>query len=176
MAAKSRTLELTVLSAEGLHIRGKPANKNVFTVVRAESITSHATAMTKGNNGFHSWNEKFLVELGAHARCVTFEVKCKTGTGVRDVGVARIALSDFLGGLVPDHCLQFLCYRLRDWDGGENGIVNFSVRVVAPPSTTAGGRWGFGAEAENDCSSLSMGVVTGIPVWCNNSTTSTSNV
>ncbi|KAH1241003.1 BON1-associated protein 2 [Glycine max] len=155
MATKPKVLELTVLSAEGLHVRGKPANKNVFTVVRAESLTSHTTAMANGNeNGFHTWNEKFRVELGPQARCLTIEVKCKTETGVvRDIGVARIAVSDFLGGSVPDHSLQSLCYRLRDWDGRENGVVNFSVRVAVPP-----------AAAENDCSSSSGGVVTAIPL------------
>lgn len=160
MATKPKTLELTILSAEGLHVRGKPANKNVFTVVRAESLTSHTTAMANGNeNGFHTWNEKFRVELGPQARCLTIEVKCKTETGVvRDIGVARIAVSDFLGGSVPDHSLQSLCYRLRDWDGRENGVVNFSVRVAVPP-----------AAAENDCSSSSGGVVTAIPVYLNNS-------
>ncbi|RDX99929.1 BON1-associated protein 2, partial [Mucuna pruriens] len=163
MATKSRTLELTVLSAEGLRVRGKPSNKKAFAVVRAESLTSHTTAMTTGNNGFHTWNEKFSVEVGPNARSLTFEVTCKAGMGVRDVSVARIALSDFLGGLVPDHCLQFLSYRLRDWDGRKCGIVNFSVRVVAPLSA-AGAPWQLQLRAENDCSSSAREVVTGIPL------------
>ncbi|KAK7390021.1 hypothetical protein VNO78_25319 [Psophocarpus tetragonolobus] len=153
MATKSRTLELTVSSAEGLHIRGKPAKKNVFAVVRADSITSHTTAMVSGDDGCHSWKEKFAVELGARARCVTIEVKCKTETGVRDVGVARIAVSDFLAGTVQDHRLQVLCYRLRDWDGRENGTVKFSVRLMASPH-----------DGNDDSSpSSSHGVVTAIP-------------
>ncbi|CAJ1950026.1 unnamed protein product [Sphenostylis stenocarpa] len=171
MATNSRTLEFTLLSAEGLHIRGKPADKNVFAVVRADSIASHttATATATGSNGSLSWKETFSVEVGAHARCMTIEVKCRTGAGERDVGVARIALSDFLGGSVPEHKLQFLCYRLRDWDGRENGIVNFSVRVVAPPPHDGG--------AEDDCAPSLGGVVTGIPVWRNESSTSSmSNV
>lgn len=164
-------------------MRGKPLSKNVFTVVRADSVTSHTTATTtEANYGFHHWNEKFAVELGPHAKSLTFEVKCKNGTGARDVGVARIALSDFLGGLVPDHCLQFLCYRLRDWDGRENGILNFSVRVVAPPLIEGDGEWKVKGRGESECWSAaaaaasSKGVVTGIPVWWNKSACSTSNV
>ncbi|KAJ1392603.1 C2 domain [Sesbania bispinosa] len=164
----SRTLEVTVLSAEGLRLSGKPATKNVFVVVRAESITSHTTPMSSGEGaGFHSWNDKFSVELGIHARSITFEVKCKKGAAVRDIGVARIAVSDFLGGLVPDHCLQFFSYRLRDWDGLPNGIINFSVRVVAPPHTDeiAGGSCGAMSST-----SSSNAVVTGVPIWWNNHT------
>ncbi|KAG5041994.1 hypothetical protein JHK87_005909 [Glycine soja] len=182
MATKPKTLELTVLSAEGLHVRGKPTpNIKVFAVVRAESITSHTTAMvttttTNGSdNGFqYLWNDKFWVELGPRARCVTIEVKCRTETGVvRDIGVARIAVSDFLGGSsVPDHCLQSLCYRLRDWDGRENGVVNFSVRVAPPPTPPPPPPPPPPAEgAEIYCSSSTSGtgVVTGIPVYWNNS-------
>lgn len=183
---KPRTLELTVLSAENLRVNGKTATKNVFVVVRAESLTAHTTSC-KGNgsnsNGFVSWNEKFVVEVAAHARSIAFEVKCKTSpTGsVRDVGVARVALSDFLGTVVPDHCLQFLCYRLRDWDGLKNGVINFSVRdlTAAPPlgKVVGGGCDGFhgfqevvGVKSEG-CSSSSASdnaVVTGIPVWWRN--------
>ncbi|KHN27290.1 BON1-associated protein 2 [Glycine soja] len=176
MATKPKTLELTVLSAEGLHVRGKPTpNIKVFAVVRAD------------DNGFqYLWNDKFWVELGPRARCVTIEVKCRTETGVvRDVGVARIAVSDFLGGSsVPDHCLQSLCYRLRDWDGRENGNVgegflqslrknddsgfrNDEVEEKKPPPPPPAAAEG----AESYCSSSTSGtgVVTGIPVYWNNS-------
>ena len=65
------------------------------------------------DNGFHSWNQKFSMKLGQHTRCVTIEVKCKSGVGVvRDVGVVRIAVSNLLGGLVIIACS--LCYRLRN--------------------------------------------------------------
>ncbi|XP_047151289.1 BON1-associated protein 1-like [Vigna umbellata] len=157
MATQSTTIQLTLLSAEGLHVRGKPANTNVFAVVRADSIASHTTATATESNGSLSWEETFSLEVGPYARCLTIEVKCRTGAGERDVGVARIALSDFLGRSLPGNRLQ-LCYRLRDWDGRENGTVNFSVRVVAQPQPHA-------AADENGCESSLGGVVTGIPVW-----------
>ncbi|KAK7349556.1 hypothetical protein VNO77_07007 [Canavalia gladiata] len=159
--AKARTLEITVLSAEDLRINGKAANNNVFVLVRAESLIGHTTTMkvSGGGGGFHSWNEKFLVKLGVHASSMTFEVKCKTTTGTKDIGVARIALKDFLGGLVPDSCLQFLSYRLIDWDGLRNGIVNFSVKMVTPETLVGG---------SCEIQKASPGVVIGIPIWWNN--------
>ncbi|XP_027337389.1 BON1-associated protein 2-like [Abrus precatorius] len=167
--SKSRTLEVTILSAEDLRINGKAANKNVFVGVRADSLTSQMTTM-KGNGeggGFHTWNEKFLVELRERVMDVTFEVKSKTGTRVKDVGVARVAVKDFLGGSVPNHCLQFLSYRLRDWDGLRNGIINFSVRVVGAEEVVAGSCGSQkGAQSVSSCE----GVVTGIPVRWNAST------
>lgn len=115
----------------------KPASKNVFVVVHAESITSHTTALSDsdGGNGFHSWNEKLSVALPMHVKSITFEVNCQTTTGVKNVGVVRLAVSEFIGGLVPDTFLQFLSYRLRTSNGHRNGIINFSVRVVVQPQT-----------------------------------------
>lgn len=165
----------------------KPATKNLYVVVRPESIKSYTTGMAaaaeEGNSNTNnpSWNQKFCVDVPMHARCVTFEVKCKTSTGVvKDVGVARVAVSEFLGGVVPDHCLQFLSYRLRDWEGRRNGVLNFSVKVVESPEYVASpvtkptaaekvGSCGFRMRgAIGGASSSSGGVVTGIPVsWKN---------
>lgn len=129
-----------------------------------------------------------------HARSITLEVKCKTTwsstttRGAKDVGVARIAMSDLVGGVVPSHCLQFLSYRLRDWEGRRNGVLSFSFRVVKEspefvlPMLTEkvmpGSPCGFqnimrttGWTAATSSSSSSSGgaVVTGIPVmWDTN--------
>ncbi|CAL5196155.1 unnamed protein product [Lathyrus oleraceus] len=127
---KPKTLELTVLSAQDIHVNGEPVTTNIFVVVRAESTTTHTTPLSTGEGNVLSWNEKFTVELSTYARSISFEVKYQTTTGVRDVGVARIAVSDFLGGSVPETSLQVLSYTLRDWNGLCNGVINFSVRVV----------------------------------------------
>ncbi|KAK7256691.1 hypothetical protein RIF29_30148 [Crotalaria pallida] len=110
-----------------LRVDCKPATKNLYVVVRPESIKSYTTAMAEEGNVNPSWNQKFMVDMPMHARCITFEVKCKTSMGVKDVGVARVAASEFLGGVVPDHCLQFLSFRLRDWEGRRNGVLNFTT-------------------------------------------------
>ncbi|KAK7256693.1 hypothetical protein RIF29_30150 [Crotalaria pallida] len=170
-----RKLEITVLSAEDLRVDCKPATKNLYVVVRPESIKSYTTAMAEEGNVNPSWNQKFMVDMPMHARCITFEVKCKTSMGVKDVGVARVAASEFLGGVVPDHCLQFLSFRLRDWEGRRNGVLNFSVRaispgyVAAPVTEKVGSSCGFHMrDSVGALSSSSGGVVTGIPVsWKN---------
>ncbi|TKY65537.1 BON1-associated protein 2 [Spatholobus suberectus] len=145
-----RTLELTVLSLEELREDRKHTARSLYVVVRAESINCYATGTAaEGCGGKPSWNEKLVVDVPVHARSITLEVKRKNAPGVKDVGVARIAVSDFLGGAVPDERLRFLSYRLRDWQGRRSGVLNFSVRARTP---------------EKVCS-CSGDVVIGVPVW-----------
>lgn len=155
----SRTLELTVLTLEDLRDDWKPVTKSLYVVVRAESINSYTTGTAKEggeDGGTPTWNEKLTVDVPAHARSITLEVKCKNSP--KDVGVARIAVSDFLGGAVQDQCLQFLSYTLRDWEGRRSGVLNFSVKVKdsTPPV--------------EESSSAGEGVVLGVPVCWNNDT------
>ncbi|MCH88175.1 BON1-associated protein 2-like [Trifolium medium] len=85
--------------------------------------------MVNENEGLLSWDEKFMLDIPSHARSVTFEVQCKKYKGARPIGVARIALSDFLGdNMSLQSCAQNFSYGLRDWDGRKNGVINFSVR------------------------------------------------
>ncbi|XP_057454533.1 BON1-associated protein 2-like [Lotus japonicus] len=136
MGLSSRTLEITVISGENLRV-----TDDAYVVVRGESLNCCTTRTVKdsgegdknnSNSSLLSWNEKFLLDMPAHARSITFEVQCGKFKGVRPVGVARIAVSDFLGGDVPDSCLRVLSYRLRDWEGKQNGVLHFAVRVVVP--------------------------------------------
>lgn len=167
--AASRTLEIKVLSAEDLTIDRKPVTKNVFVEVRAETLNCATTSYGAAegvSRGSPTWNETLMVEVPAHARSITFDVKCKTKSmGTKSLGIARIGLSEFLGGMVPEYCLQFLSYRLRDWEGRRNGIVNFSVRVKsAAPAPAVRERRPCGIEVRGDEKNPS-GVVTGVPVW-----------
>ena len=169
----------------------KPATtkSNLYVVVRAESINSYTTcmAMEGATNNNPTWNHKLVVDVPVHARSITFELKCKSSTkGVKDVGVARVAVSEFIGGVgVPQHGLQFLSYRLRDWEGRRNGVLNFSVKVVSSPEYAASpakvaaekvspcgfqmrGTMGATSSSSSSCG----GVVTGVPVWWNNYATS----
>ncbi|KEH18941.1 putative C2 domain-containing protein [Medicago truncatula] len=134
MGVASRTLEITVISGENIHV-----TEDAYVVVRGESLNCYTTKTLKDNNdncgknsSFLSWNEKFLLNMPLHARSITFEVQCKKFKSVRPIGVARIGVSDFLNGTVPENCSQILSYKLRDWEGRQNGVIHFSVRVVVP--------------------------------------------
>ncbi|KEH18944.1 putative C2 domain-containing protein [Medicago truncatula] len=127
----AHTLEITIISGQNISVDRNSKGDDIYVVVRAESLNSCTTKMVKENEGLLSWNEKFLLDIPSHAKSVTFEVQCKKYKGAHPIGVARIALSDFLG---DDSSLQSgvqtLNYGLRDWDGRKNGVINFSVRRV----------------------------------------------
>ncbi|KAI4358012.1 hypothetical protein L6164_001921 [Bauhinia variegata] len=178
--ASSCSLEITVISAQNLFVDRNPATENAFVVVRAESINCCTTTMAREGGSCPSWNEKFLLDIPLHARSVTFEVQCKIPTGaVRSVGVARIAVSDFLAaGSVPAN-LQLLSYRLRNWDGRRSGVINFSVKVKSPEDSIpavkpAKGMVVSSSEFDSEVTGVqvsdeknSNGVATGIPIWWN---------
>ncbi|TKY63860.1 BON1-associated protein 2 [Spatholobus suberectus] len=157
----SRTIEMTILSAENLQMNRKPIRGNAFVTVQsdASSYTS-ATRVDSEGGSCPSWNEKVVMDVPLHAGFITVEVKCKTSsTGSNSVGVARIPVSDFIGGYVSENQLHFLSYRLWDGKVRRNGVVNISVRVKV---------------AEHSCNSNSMSslsAVTGVPVAGNGGST-----
>ncbi|KAI4355001.1 hypothetical protein L6164_003820 [Bauhinia variegata] len=127
-------LELTVLSGENLSINRRPlSSEKPYVVVWIESTVCCATKLATQGGRNPWWNEKFLVDMPMHATFIIFDVQCKTRTGVKSVGAARVHVSEFLGGIVPDSFLKFMSYRLRDKQGTRNGIINFSVRVQPSP-------------------------------------------
>ncbi|PSS13966.1 BON1-associated protein [Actinidia chinensis var. chinensis] len=176
MATNSRALEVTVISGEGLQLeRQRPVKKNAFAVVRTNSRISRTTKTDINGGGYPTWNEKIVVEFPSHARFLTVEVHCKTYSGEKVVGAARIPATDFAGGYFPENYLHILSYRLRDGKGERNGIINLSVRVkvlentVSVTAAACGGGttpclrpWMGVPVAGEGCSSE---VVTGVPVW-----------
>jgi Ca2+-dependent lipid-binding protein len=166
MESTSRTLEVTVISGENLRTDRKPVKKNAFVTIQTDSNKVCTTKMDADGGSYPSWNEKLVVDVPMHARFITVEVQCKTSTGGnKTVGVARIPISDFVGGHVPQSYLHFLSYRLSDYKGERNGIINISVKAKVPEyaSCSSGTGMGMGVPlADNNFG----GVVTGIPVWC----------
>ncbi|XP_050249734.1 BON1-associated protein 2 [Quercus robur] len=162
-----RTLEITVISGEDLRNDRRPIKKNAFVVVRTDSYNSRRTDMDTDGGSCPKWNQKLVVDMSMHAQFITLQVQCKTSLGDKTVGTARIPVSDFVGGYVPESYLHFLSYRLRDHNGERNGIVNISVRVKVPEYASCSrtelgiplgilGQRNFGG-----------GIVTGVPVSCN---------
>ncbi|KAL2335910.1 hypothetical protein Fmac_010356 [Flemingia macrophylla] len=132
---KSRTLEITVISGESIRMDRSSVAENVYVVVRAECLNCCTTKMMNEDGGLLAWNEKFLLDIPSRATSITFEVQCKKYKDVRPIGVARIALSDFLSGnnnIVLESVPQMLCYGLRNWEGQRNGVIHFSVKMATP--------------------------------------------
>ncbi|KAJ1392604.1 C2 domain [Sesbania bispinosa] len=153
----SRTVEMTILSAENLQVNKKLIKGNAFVTVQSDGNSDVGTTKVDSEGGsYPSWNEKIVMDVPLHARFVTIEVKCKTSsTGSNSVGMARIPVSDFIASFVPENQLQFLSYRLWDSKVRRNGVINISVRVKV-------------AEHSSCSNSMSMSVkgvrVTGVPL------------
>ncbi|KAG2725110.1 hypothetical protein I3760_01G051200 [Carya illinoinensis] len=128
----SSTLEITVISGEDIRNNRKPVKKNAFAVIRTDSQPLCRTEMDKDGGSYPYWNEKHNVEIPQHARFITVEVQCKTSVGDKTLGMARIPVSDFVGGFVPQSYLHFLSYRLRNSNEERNGIINVSVKAKVP--------------------------------------------
>ena len=179
-SSSSRTLEITVLSGEDLRINRRSVKKNTFVVIRSDVAADCPTTATDTEGGsYPKWNEKLVVNVPAHALAVTLEVRCKTAFGDKIVGTASVPVSDFSGGFMPDGCLHFLSYRLRDSRGERNGVINISVRTRVPALAVAAG-----AAKEYGCSASALAaerttvgvpvaggvVATGVPVWLSHNT------
>ncbi|XP_028095786.1 BON1-associated protein 2-like [Camellia sinensis] len=175
MATTSRSLEVTIISGENLRVdRTRPVKKNAFVVVRTDSSPiSQSTNLDIDGGSYPTWNQTLLVDMPVHARFLNVDVQCRSNSGDKVVGTARIPASDFAGGYFPENYLHFLSYRLRDSGGERNGIVNVSVRVKLPEGS---GRVAA-SSAATSCSQsrpwmgvpaagkVSDGIVSGVPVW-----------
>jgi hypothetical protein len=159
-------MEITILSAENLEENKKAIKGNVNTFVTVQCDGSNdelnATKLDSKGGSYPSWNEKLVMDVPLHARFITIEVKYKTrGNSSTSVGMARIPVSDFIGGYVHENQLQFLSYRLWDSRVRRNGVVNISVRVKVSQKNSC----------SNSMSSTVNGIpVTGVPVAGNGST------
>ncbi|GKU88222.1 hypothetical protein SLEP1_g2512 [Rubroshorea leprosula] len=123
METNSRTLELTVLSAEDLRINNRNLKKNAFVVVSIDPFNHRMTKTDAQGGGYPTWNEKFVMDLPARERFITLEVKCRTSSGDRRVGTAkvpagfRVYRSVCAGELLAVFKLQVLgCDRAVEWD------------------------------------------------------------
>ncbi|KAJ4827394.1 hypothetical protein Tsubulata_038691 [Turnera subulata] len=190
-ATSSRSLEITVLSAENLCINGKPVKKNAFAVVKVDPLNLRSTKADYERGGNPSWNEKLKIDMPMHARFLTLEVKCRIGSVDRVIGTANLPISDLVADYTPENLLHFLSYRLKDPKGEKNGIINVSARVNGPilsssyvPFTTCRKKvitdYGCSSSSSSSSSTTSRptigvpvsgmnyhhsGVVTGVPVW-----------
>jgi Ca2+-dependent lipid-binding protein len=158
----SQTIEITILSAENLQENNKAIKGNTFVTIQCDGSNNEVSTTKLDSEGgsYPTWNEKLVIDVPLHARSVTIEVKYKTRGSSSSVGMARIPVSDFLGGYVHENQLQFLSYRLWDNRVRRNGVVNISVKVKMSQQSSC----------SNSMSSTVNGVpVTGVPVTGNGS-------
>ncbi|XP_042503355.1 BON1-associated protein 2-like [Macadamia integrifolia] len=177
--ATTRSLEVTIISAEDLRLHGRSVKKNTFVTVGTDSYSQRSTNIDKEGGSYPSWNQKLEppLPLPNSAQLITVEVQCITASGVRNVGTSKIPISDFIGDYTPPQYLHFLSYRLRDRNGERNGIINFSIRTLGlqravaawpvPPPQALGFRPAAAAKQEFNGASGSgsgSGTALGVPV------------
>ncbi|PIA58277.1 hypothetical protein AQUCO_00500305v1 [Aquilegia coerulea] len=129
----SRSLEITIISAEDLRNNGHSIKKkkNVFVTVETSPNHSRSTSMDSEGGSFPYWNKKLDVPLPYSVKHIRLDVKCLSTTiGVRIIGSVSIPVSDILEDYVSPHCLHYVSYRLTSPNGYHNGIINFSIRMM----------------------------------------------
>ncbi|MQM17594.1 hypothetical protein Taro_050568 [Colocasia esculenta] len=133
MVMEEVTLEVTVISAEGLTVSRRPVEKNAFVRLSTDLPHQACTRPDADGGSYPRWDEKLRLPLPPVARSILVEVLCKArGSNERKVGAASVPISDFYGGVLPAGYLHCLSYRLRDSQGERNGIINLSIRVHVP--------------------------------------------
>ncbi|KAJ4904304.1 BON1-associated protein 2 [Raphanus sativus] len=126
-----RSLEIELISAEGLKVNRKPVKRKTFGVVRIDQEIYTCTPDEQGGS-YPIWKDRIKTEMATDGsvRFITIEVCYKTSGGAyKNVGVAKIPVTDFMGGFAPQGHLNFLSYRLRDEYGDKSGIINVSIMV-----------------------------------------------
>ncbi|CAH8392382.1 unnamed protein product [Eruca vesicaria subsp. sativa] len=166
-----RSLEIELISAEGLKVNRKPVKRKTFGVVKIDQETQHICEVDEQGGSYPIWKQRIKTEMAVDGsvRFITVEVSYKTSGGaVKIVGVAKIPVTDFMGGFSPQGHLNFLSYRLRDEYGDKSGIVNVSIMVkpdvnevkYASPSPLMMPSLGYTA-----CSSQAAAAVNGQMYW-----------
>ncbi|XP_076930346.1 BON1-associated protein 2-like [Bidens hawaiensis] len=133
----SRALELTIISAESLSLKGKHfGKKKAYAVVKTQHGDQLATRMDPENGVYPSWNHKLSIHMPMREPFFTLEVRCNNSDD-HAIGSVRVPVSDFTAVYFPCNYLHFLSYRLRDRYGERNGIINLSVKVKQQQPTTS---------------------------------------
>uniref|UniRef100_A0A1J3DWL1 BON1-associated protein 2 n=1 Tax=Noccaea caerulescens TaxID=107243 RepID=A0A1J3DWL1_NOCCA len=130
-SAMKRSLEIELISAEGLKVDRKPVKRKTFCVVRIDQKSKN-TKIDELGGSYPIWKDKIEMEMpiDGSVRFISVEVLYRTKGGAeKNVGYAKIPVTDFVGGFAPQGHLNFLSYRLRDQCGDKSGIVNVSIMV-----------------------------------------------
>ncbi|KAL8136439.1 hypothetical protein V2J09_002440 [Rumex salicifolius] len=168
-------LEITVLSVDSLVMPNKRRKKNsvhVSVCVDSDPSTWQSTSTVDVARGETSatWNERLKVT--GVSSSVAFEVRQSrksmlTGKSKRvAICSADVPVSELVEGHVARDCVRFLSYRLRDRDGEDSGIVNFSIRVKGLDRDGNRGRSLLPELGVPRWQAGGGGVVVGVPAAC----------
>ncbi|KAF8113805.1 hypothetical protein N665_0045s0048 [Sinapis alba] len=126
-----RSLEIELISAEGLKVDRKPVKRKTFCIIKIDQDTRECKPDELGGS-YPVWKDKLEMDMAMNGsvRFISIEVLYITSGGAKkNVGFAKIPVTDFMGGFAPQGHLNFLSYRLRDEYGDKSGIVNVSIMV-----------------------------------------------
>ncbi|KAL0720650.1 hypothetical protein Bca4012_035249 [Brassica carinata] len=178
---------IELISGEGLEIDRKPVKRKTFCVVTIDQKT-RVCKLDETGGSYPTWKDKVEMDMpiNGSVRFISIEVLYRTSGGAeKNVGYAKIPVTDFMGGFAPQGHVNFLSYRLRDEYGDKSGIVNVSIMVkpdgndvkyssssmVAPACSSQAGVNGQMWRPRTSSSMVVTAgyggsVVTGVPVWC----------
>ncbi|KAL0770055.1 hypothetical protein Bca101_035205 [Brassica carinata] len=181
------SLEIELISGEGLKVDRKLVKRKTFCVVRIDQKTRVCRLDDLGGS-CPTWKDKIEMEMpiNGSVRFISIEFWCREECwGCQDSG------DRFHGRICSSRAFELLSYRLRDEYGDKSGIINVSIMVkpdgndvkYSSPSPSMVATRDYAAcssqaaangQMWRPMTSSSMAVtagyggrvVTGVPVWC----------
>ncbi|GLJ55923.1 hypothetical protein SUGI_1200650 [Cryptomeria japonica] len=122
--------EIEIISSQDLKCMtsfGRPMR--TYSVVWSDSTAQKCTRIDRGERGGSCWKwiKGFLSQKGS---AVLIQIYCKTMTGKKRVGSARMPYSDILEGFSKPESSHFLSNRIRTPNGRPRGYLDLSVRFL----------------------------------------------
>ncbi|GLJ55924.1 hypothetical protein SUGI_1200660 [Cryptomeria japonica] len=128
--------EIEIISAQDLKCVtsfGRPMR--TYSVVWSDSTAQKCTRIDREGGSYPTWNDKFQMTvtkgfLKQKGSAALVQIYCKTMTGNKRVGSARMPYSDILEGFTKPESIHFLSYRIRTPNGRPRGYLDLSVRFL----------------------------------------------
>ncbi|GLJ55921.1 hypothetical protein SUGI_1200630 [Cryptomeria japonica] len=128
--------EIEIISAQDLECVtsfGRPMR--TYALVWTDSTAQKCTRIDREGGSYPTWNDKFQMTVNKEllkqkGSAVLVQIYCKTMTGKKRVGSARMPFSDILEGFTKPDSIHFLSYRIRTPNGRLRGYLDLSVRFL----------------------------------------------
>lgn len=136
-----RTLEINVISAEGLKHVNLISKMDVYAVVSISGDSSSAnhkqqktrTPVDRSGGSNPTWNFpiKFTIDesLAQQNRlCVDFKLRCDRVLGDKDIGEVNVPIKELLDSPGDGKSMQFVSYQVRKPSGKPKGELRFAYK------------------------------------------------